>query len=235
MLNPKYYYGLPTTGNHWSDVANIFASHESVNSEKTSSIPLFSFWRPSSLKDRLQTVNEKYHCLYDSLTFCFEYAVPVNKDCRGRGKASMTDLMVFGPNHVIAIEGKYTECRQKYQSIFKWRGAKAKNGDNKYNVLEGWLNYIQGAQATGITNVNEICMSKTIPYQLVHRVASACKVANDEGKKPVVIYHLFYDQTLRKQKDKFLKELVKATDKLKLSKIKLLVVETEVTPPRLSL
>ena len=230
MNNAKYYYGWPESGSNWSSIADIFAAHESVNSVKTSSIPLFSFWRPSGLGKRIGIVNEKYDCISDASNFCFEYAVPVNKDCHGRGKSSMTDLMIFSKAHVIAIEGKYTECRQSYQTIAKWRGKKADDGDNKYKVLEGWLKYIQDIRKTNLENVNSICTSD-IPYQLVHRIASACKTAKDNNKQPVVIYHLFYDKNLKKKKDEFCEMLKRALKKLKLKKLPFLIMETFVTPP----
>ena len=229
MNNAKYYYGWPKSGSNWSSIADIFAAHESVNSAKTSSIPLFSFWRPSGLSERIRNVNEKYDCISDASNFCFEYAVPVNKDCHGRGKSSMTDLMIFSRKHVIAIEGKYTECRQSYQSIIKWRGKKAQTGDNKYKVLEGWLKYIQDAQKTNLKGVDEICESD-IPYQLVHRVASACKAAKDNNQQPVVIYHLFYDECLCEKKDEFCKMLKHALYKLKLKNLPFLIMETFVKP-----
>ena len=52
--------------------------------------------------------------------FCFEYPVPVNG---GKGKASMTDLMILADNYAIAIEAKWTECKHKYEVIGDWENS----------------------------------------------------------------------------------------------------------------
>lgn len=230
MNNSTYYYGHPQCGTDWKDIANIFSTHDSIHSEKTSSIPLLGFWHPSQLEERISVLNKKYHCITEPATFCFEYAVPVNKESQGRGKSSMTDLMILTKKHVVAVEGKYTECRQKYQKIVEWRGKKQQVNGNKYKVLKGWLKYIQDADKTRIKSVDEIWGSKTIPYQLVHRIASACKVAKDKSREPVVIYHLFYDRQLISKKDKFLEELKKAVNELKIKNLPFLILLTEVIP-----
>ena len=43
----SYNYGNPEKANTWEYAASIFAAHESVNSEKTSSLPLVQFWKPN--------------------------------------------------------------------------------------------------------------------------------------------------------------------------------------------
>ena len=113
----SYHYGNPDKSNSWEYVVSIFAAHESVKSEKTSSLPLVQFWKPDL---RFAVPRNKERCADGFIRACkigdlafdlrgaefsFEYPVPVQ---RGRGKASMTDLMVTTEKFAMAIEAKWT-------------------------------------------------------------------------------------------------------------------------------
>ena len=210
-----YHYGKPGKQD-WAHVADVFAAHESLKSEKTSSIPLVQFWQDDDgFQDRvndLQSILGDVGIMTSESMMCFEYGVSVPKGF-GRGKASMTDLMIITPDHVIAIEAKYTEyLKSEYEPLCSWlKDSKTgKFSENKLKVLAGWLNYIFG----GVDNmpVKDFAQkdeAKKIPYQLIHRIASACAVAK-EDKKAIVVYQLFYDRGQEKKRDEFSDELYKA-------------------------
>ncbi len=193
----SYYYGDPDKADSWEYAASIFAAHESVNSKKTSSLPLVQFWKPSHSKGGLSECAENFlkECgltlnLRNS-EFCFEYPVPANG---GKGKASMTDLMIFADSYAIAIEAKWTECKRKYETIKEWE--KTGNVENHKKVLNGWIAYINDyLKASGSNRKMKAAEAiEEIPYQLLHRVASACHAANERNKaNAIVAYHLFYD------------------------------------------
>jgi hypothetical protein len=98
-----------------------------------------------------------------------------------RDKASYSDVMVVSPSTAIAVEGKWTEPR--YETVSKWqiRG----NTSNRKRVLSHWLQLIR-QKAPGL---NEDAISE-IPYQMIHRTASACAVGD---KQAVVLYQIFLD------------------------------------------
>lgn len=245
-----YFYGRPDSQGSCEQVLSIFAAHESLNSERTSSLPLAQFWndtRRSDFRRRLKTIGETTGITIpeDGCKLCFEYSVPVRF---GKGKSSMTDLMIISDDLAIAIEAKYTEAREGYESIGKWLGRidRGETSDNKPAVLKGWLSYIQKAGCTSAEGIEELDR-KAIPYQLLHRIASACATAMEsEGKprRPVVIYQMFYD---RDSDEKGTKDCVTSGDVrrfvsdkilpgieklgLKRNSIDLAVIMTCVTPP----
>jgi len=97
--------------------------------------------------------------------------------------------------------------------------------------LRGWLEYIReavGGWDIDIENDPEI--AQRVPYQLIHRIASACKVANDKAVKPMVVYQLFYDNDTEASMNRFAKRLHSAFAKLELTgKIPFYVIATPVT------
>jgi len=104
--------------------------------------------------------------------FIFEAKTPVKY---GKGPASSTDLMIIGQNTCIAIEAKRTE--PKYITVNKW----LKESKNGKDVLKGWLEYIE--DYTGVKLEKDQIIN--FPYQMVHRVASAC---SNSSKKAYVFY-----------------------------------------------
>lgn len=194
MSKPSYYYGRPPRRDaRCVDVIEAFSERESLKSARTSSLPLVQFWNDDEkLPERVTGISKacnKLEILSEESTLCFEYAVPVGK---GKGKASMTDLMIITRNHAIAIEAKFTECKNKYETIDDW--LKRGNERNRKEVLQGWLDYILAIDNALQIKTADDLIGKKIPYQMLHRIASACKVAHDNNLSPVVIYQLFYEK-----------------------------------------
>ncbi len=227
-----YHYGKPGKQD-WVHVADVFATHESLNSKKTSSLPLVQFWQNGDgFQDRVNDLQSKLGdigIMTSKSMLCFEYGVSVPKGF-GRGKASMTDLMIITPDHVIAIEAKYTEyLKSKYEPLCKWLKDSKNNGfnENKLKVLAGWLKYIQDFGGIDILPKDDIQSfvedftkkgeTQNIPYQLIHRIASACAVAKERAcENAVVIYQLFNDSDgeMEKKRDAFSKKLQEAVQVL---------------------
>ena len=107
----------------------------------------------------------------------FEYAVAVRK---GKGKASFSDLYILTDKVAVAVEAKYKE--PMYEDVGTFLGNPIK--DNRKSVLEGWLEII--AQTTGCSLLTDDILD--LPYQLIHRTASACSASSPEH---AVIYLVF--------------------------------------------
>lgn len=211
----NYYYGKTDKAESWFETAHHFAQHNSAHSKKTSSLPLVQFWKPKPNRDfelRIRAFasacNQKYE-EFSKGKFCFEYPVAPNQPIAkfGKGSASMTDLMIFGAESVFALEAKWTECETSYEPIGKWR---KKNPRNRTQVLDGWLTYIREYIESHAGNSTAIPSSESIiqdhpevPYQLIHRIASACKVAEENSCTPVTVYHLFYEANKREKTNAF--------------------------------
>lgn len=135
-----------------------------------STIPLILLFKNNILQDLelLKSVDK------DNLNYIFEYETPV---CKGKGKASCTDLMIENNDLGIAIEAKRTE--DKYETVEKWLSKG--NKENKKEVLCGWLELIEKHLDIKIDSKN----IEKLPYQLIHRVASACSLSR---KQTSVIY-----------------------------------------------
>lgn len=211
MSEVMFYYGKPDQTGLWEQVASIFAAHESLKSEKTSSLPLVEFWKRKGARTDFvhdDLVEQFLRCCnirkqeFDSAKLYYEYPVPVNNKFGGKGKASMTDLMVVTTDHVIAIEAKWTECRRKYELVKDWNAAE---DDNKEKVLSGWLAYINEFYDSKNVALN----NRDVAYQFIHRVASACYLARELELKPMVVYQLFYDNTSSNSMRKFADNLYK--------------------------
>lgn len=193
----SYIYGAPENLGSWNHVASIFAAHDSVFSDETSSLPLVKFWQPKEdgekLTEEAKTLLQQCELNPDDFSdakFCFEYPVPVGK---GRGKASMTDLMIITDKHAIAVEAKWTERKDAYQTIDAWLESADKE-NNRYDVLDGWIDYIN--KYLGVEEIQrDNTIGKKILYQMLHRIASACQVATSlqPNAQAVVVYQLFYN------------------------------------------
>lgn len=131
-------------------------------SPRRSTVPLLDFMR--SPQDRLRELAHTTGLdLSPPAELSFEYAVPVRK---GRGKASFTDLHILTTELSVAVEAKYTE--PMYEDVRTWLRNPPK--DNRRLVLEGWLELI--TQTTGCGLPQRVLLD--LPYQLLHRTASAC-------------------------------------------------------------
>jgi len=140
-----------------------------------STIPMLCFWRDPEAAfteiARTIRIDPPQH-----MTLSFEYCVAAQK---GNGRASQTDLMLISDQHSVAIEAKYTE--PPYEKVKAWIG----DSDNRRLVLEGWLDLINAKAIEGIVGVDEIL---DFPYQMIHRLASACFL---DRPKNILVYQCF--------------------------------------------
>jgi hypothetical protein len=154
---------------------------EAVASPARSTIPLVDFWRAPEL--RLSQLRKLLGIeLLPPIDLCFEFAVDVR---RGRGKPSFTDLMVVASSAAVAIEAKFTE--PPYENVRTWLRTPPER--NRADVLEGWLDLIRGVAAMPIAAADVM----KLPYQLIHRTASACAVSRP---RRVVLYQVFGNDSL---------------------------------------
>lgn len=144
---------------------------DAVASPRRSTIPLIAYWRQ---RDALATLGL---ATSDRVELRFEHPTPVR---RGKGKASYTDLMIISDAIAVAIEAKFTEPR--YETVAEWLGPAP--SDNRHEVLDGWLALIN--EATGGQCTRESV--RDLPYQVVHRAASACAV---DRPRREIWYQLF--------------------------------------------
>lgn len=167
----------------------ITALHDAdLDSPRRSTVPLVAYWQ--DLPTRLARLNEGLGFPVTSpVTFSFEYPVDVG---RGRGQPSCTDLMITAPSVAIAIEAKYTES--PYETVAEWLHQPP--DENRTEVLRGWLDMVRIGIAVPLT----LDAIHQLPYQLVHRAASACVPA---AIYRAVVYQLF-DLTLR---DSYIEDL----------------------------
>ncbi len=150
-----------------------------INSFRTSSVPLVQFWKNTN--NRLNDLFNKLDLHCDKPTLCFEYPTKLKQ---GKGKSSMTDLMILGNDFKIAVEGKFTEyVKNKPDLIKKWK----LDGDkeNRIKVLNYWSSLIKP-----FSNGYDNEALNQISYQFYHRTASAC---DDNKGQAIVVYQVFYD------------------------------------------
>ncbi len=123
---------------------------------------------------------------------------------KGRGYPSCTDLLLLDEDECIAIEAKRTE--PPYKTVSAWNSG----SENKRLVLEGWLEYIAEYTNQGIS-ISEI---GDLPYQLVHRVASACAM---KKTNTTVSYFVFDPDRV---KDEYYLEILRGIKNLTNTSIK---------------
>lgn len=140
------------------DIYQCFNKKE-FRSPFRSTIPLIALFKSNQILD-LGLINPKF---ISELKYRFEHPTPV---IRGVGQPSYTDLMIEYTNGSIAIEAKRTE--RPYVKVGKWLN----NSLNRQKVLEGWVVIINNHLGLKI-DISEI---NDLPYQLIHRVASACSL-----------------------------------------------------------
>lgn len=200
-------------------------SQTKVHSFKTSSIPLAGFWSPSNLQKFLERFNSETELDLISAKKYFEYPTECLDEKGNRlphSKSSMTDLMLISDSHRIAIEAKYTEYSEShYELISEWN---KENVKHKIAIKENWFRYIKEAGATYLSDVSELT---DIPYQFLHRTASACF---DKSKIPVLIYQIFYDDSNKDKMEEFVKDLENWGKELDFTdKIKFFVIKVKIT------
>jgi hypothetical protein len=141
----------------------VGALHDAdLDSPRRSTVPLVAYWRDPLARFTQLLPQLGLHAA-EPPKFSFEHRVSV---AAGRGKPSYTDLMIVAPQVVIAIEAKYTE--PAYETVKAW--LREPRDQNRCTVLAGWLGLIDKVTAVSLT----IDSVLDLPYQLVHRAASAC-------------------------------------------------------------
>lgn len=143
-----------------------------------STLPLLSYWRDAEARSVELAATLGFQ-LGESLNLHFEFEVPVQ---RGSGVPSCTDLMLCSGDVSVAIEAKRTEPR--YETVETWL-SNAKNS-NRSEVLEGWLELLR----TGEDTCPQMADVADLPYQMIHRAASACFPTS---KVKWLVYQVFGD------------------------------------------
>ncbi len=164
-----------------------------------STIPLLILYKNKS-NYFFNLINQNDAALVDLI---FEYETKVKK---GKGWPSCTDLMIENPEFSIAIEAKRTE--PKYKNVLKWLG----KSKNRIDVMTGWLEYIIEHILEQVT-IGEV---HEFPYQLVHRVASACSIK----KKCTNVVYVGFD--LNNVKKEYYKNNLSKFSKLVKGKVNIL-------------
>lgn len=148
--------------NSFNDILFKYGKKE-FNSPYRSTIPLLLLFK-SELWNDFNLINSSEK---NSIEYFFEHETKVIK---GQGGSSCTDLMIVSNKICICVEAKRTES--EYEIVKKWLD----NTVNKNLVLEGWLEIIKDYSGIDLS-FNEI---GELPYQLIHRVASACFLKKDK-------------------------------------------------------
>jgi hypothetical protein len=161
-----------------SDFAAVVSHYprSEFDSPVRSTVPLLAFWQPGGSRI-LEFARALGAPLSDFATLHFEYQVPVQA---GTGKPSCTDLMILSDGAIVAIEAKFTEPR--YEPVVNWLGQPP--AANRIQVLSGWFELLQRAGGKAVA-AREVAH---LPYQLIHRAASAC---HPPAARRWLVYQLF--------------------------------------------
>jgi len=195
----EQFYGKPKS-QEFSEIIDQY-SLSGINSIQTSTIPLLQYWKNTD--KCINYLFEKLGLTSDKITICYEYPTRSYKS----NKCSMSDIMIIGDNFKIAIEGKYTEVKHKYETIEEWNNST----ENRKSVIKHWVKIISPflSEPISLEKLNPF------PYQLLHRIASAC---NDNPELSFVIYQIFYDNETFNDMKKFIEELENSLKILHFSK-----------------
>jgi len=194
----ELFYSRPNI-HKYNLILDVFSNNK-LNSIKTSTVPHVQYWK--NTEKSILFIEKNLNISFTKPKLYFEYSTPSYKS----NKSSMTDLMIRDSNYKIAIEVKYTEyAKSTYELIPDWfiKG----NKENREKVLNHWYENIKDFIAC-----DKIDSSSTIPYQFLHRTASACF---DNKKQAIVIYQLFYDEETKLKLDNFISLITKSVQFLK--------------------
>jgi len=137
----KFTIGIPGGVDDY-DILLDMMSGIRINSVETSTVPLVQFWKKAQ-EEVIPFLVSKIRIDVPNPQLCFEYPV---KPRGGKGKCSMTDLMILSQSNKIAIEAKYTEYVKAWgvtvETVAKW-SEKTANKPNKKNVANGWWETIR--------------------------------------------------------------------------------------------
>lgn len=152
------------------------------DSPTRSTIPLLELWR--SPKRRARELGEALAISPPAqVQLDFEHLV---WPPRGKGRPSHTDLMVISHEAALAIEAKWTEPR--YPEV----GERLPTTKNGAEVLRGWCDLLE-LRGDGLVREADLY---ELPYQMVHRAASACHV-EDVPRRWLV--YLVFEMTAHKR------------------------------------
>lgn len=218
MLHSKCFYGNPQNGTLATEKLQEMSLDQEncvLDTFRTSTVPLLEYW------------NEKHHLAlfkdleslplnlsrekWQSMTKVFEFSVP---PLEGQGKPSVTDLMLSSEEIQIAIEAEFTEMFDTdYQTVSQWleEGSYA----NRLAILDGWCDLLNPYLDTTITANSSFI--EDMPYQLLHRAASACM---DKPERAVLWYQLFREEGVLSHEDvrAFEHKVVRCVENLHFSK-----------------
>ena len=171
-------------------------SDQEFDSPTRSTIPLLEYWR--SPEQRMRELTAALGVpLPPRVQLNFEHMV---FPPRGRGNPSYTDLMAISPGLAIAIEAKWTEPR--YEVVEEWLG----DSTNRAEVLRGWCDLLEQRAANPILEGD----LHGLPYQMVHRAASACH--QRDVSSCWLVYLVF--ETTAKERSEYLADLAHLRDVL---------------------
>lgn len=176
-------------------------SRTKINSNKTSSIPLAQYWK--KYKENISLLKKELNLEGSDFNLFFEYSTPSYRN----NNSSMSDIMIITEKEKIAVEAKFLEIKQEYQSIKNWF-KEAKNEDskiNRKNVLNHWNEIL------ALFVNNKALIGSSIPYQLLHRTASACY---ENDNKAIVLYEVFYDSETKSHVDRFIQIIKDSVNEL---------------------
>ncbi|MEQ8678802.1 MAG: hypothetical protein RLO17_23035 [Cyclobacteriaceae bacterium] len=187
-MKASFFYGSPN-GLSYDVILEIFSGTR-VNSIRTSTVPLVQFWKKGAR--RVKKIESKLNLDLEKAKYCFEY--PTSP--KGKGKSSMTDLMILAGDAKLAIEAKFTEYHKgKDLSLKEWKTKG--NKENRDTVTKGWFEMISKFSAVKFSDLDDIS------YQFLHRTASACYNSNSA----YVIYLIFYDSITKQSLNNYRQQL----------------------------
>ncbi|MCK4689128.1 MAG: hypothetical protein KAT41_02410, partial [Candidatus Marinimicrobia bacterium] len=125
-----FYFGKPNKSSIF-DIINSFKPDD-FKSAKTSTLPLLEYWKKDF--DRILYYNTNLKVKLSNPKICFEFPTASYSS----NNPSYTDVCVFENKNGIFIEAKYQE--ELYDNISNWYD----KSDNKRDVLNHWLNRING-------------------------------------------------------------------------------------------
>lgn len=238
LKDESYTYG---NGSNAFERVLCILEHSKVNSWRTSTLPLVDYWRPGDCRKGFSLLQESFEGLdLGKSKKIFEFATSLRDAATsagksgpgktGRGKASMTDLMLLTKQWRIAIEAKWTECEKSYPTVSDWKAEKSDgdgSNENRKRVLETWIGCIEAAGCLAPDARKRI---DGVPYQFLHRVASACcGTTSNKDPRPGVVYQLFYDNETEEAMKKFTDNLQRWKKQLCNESIRLVILSVRVS------
>lgn len=168
--------------NKYSEIIGCYPNGE-FDSITRSTVPSLLFWHAGErrIAELARSLNLE---VPSTCTIDFEHKVDPP---RGTGKPSCTDVMIQWDGVAVAVEAKFTE--PPYEDVSSWL---KKGSENRLEVLDGWLDLI----SSRIEKSMRRDQVADIPYQMIHRLASAC--AKDEPLA-VMLYQVFMPNHEKKQ------------------------------------